>query len=48
MCVLDDLSRCVIELRRSKLRYCQHKDYELSYECIENEASVTTSKWKFE
>lgn len=38
--VLDDLGRCDIELKRGKLRYCQHKDDEPSYKCIENEASV--------
>lgn len=38
---MDDLSRCDMRIRReSELRYWWLKDYELSCEYIENEATV--------
>lgn len=44
---LDNLGRHDMEIRRRKLRYCQHKDHELSWECIEDEASVKHPNWNF-
>jgi hypothetical protein len=30
----------LVERRRSRLRCCKHKDFELSYDCSENEVSM--------
>lgn len=43
--VLDNLGRCDIEKRRCKLRDCQHKHYEVSHQCDENEAFVRQPNW---